>query len=224
VEVGRFIHLGHAERTGVVFECCFQNGIGLPRRRAGNDKGEFDLVLIALGQSIFEGTLLGKILGFTTRIINPENLLNKFTGKEKLFENSPFDERTEQILAKTDVPVGVLVDKNFEKADRVFVTLFDNSDAFLIDYAQKLIANVESQVTVLDVVGNIKNNATIKEGIRAIEQQAPNHIKLLNERKIEKDFLQEQDLMIISVDSWKKLVESRSTWLNNTPSLLILKP
>lgn len=189
-----------------------------------SNKGEFDLVLIALGQSIFEGTLLGKILGFTTRIINPENLLNKFTGKEKLFENSPFDERTEQILAKTEVPVGVLVDKNFERADRVFVTLFDNSDAFLIDYAQKLIANVESQVTVLDVVGNIKNNATIKEGIRAIEQMAPNHIKLLNERKIEKDFLQEQDLMIISVESWKKLVESRSTWLNNTPSLLILKP
>ncbi len=189
-----------------------------------SNKGEFDLVLVALGQSIFEGTLLGKILGFTTRIINPENLLNKFTGKEKLFENSPFDERTEQILAKTEVPVGVLVNKNFEKADRVFVTLFDDSDAFLIDYAQKLIANVESQVTVLDVVGNIKNNATIKEGIRAIEQQAPNHIKLLNERKIEKDFLQDQDLMIISVDSWKKLVESRSTWLNNTPSLLILKP
>jgi len=189
-----------------------------------SNKGEFDLVLVALGQSIFEGTLLGKILGFTTRIINPENLLNKFTGKEKLFENSPFDERTEQILAKTEVPVGVLVNKNFEKADRVFVTLFDDSDAFLIEYAQKLIANVESQVTVLDVVGNIKNNATIKEGIRAIEQQAPNHIKLLNERKIEKDFLQDQDLMIISVDSWKKLVESRSTWLNNTPSLLILKP
>ncbi len=189
-----------------------------------SNKGEFDLVLVALGQSIFEGTLLGKILGFTTRIINPENLLNKFTGKEKLFENSPFDERTEQILAKTEVPVGVLVNKNFEKADRVFVTLFDDTDAFLIDYAQKLIANVESQVTVLDVVGNIKNNATIKEGIRAIEQQAPNHIKLLNERKIEKEFLQDQDLMIISVDSWKKLVESRSTWLNNTPSLLILKP
>ncbi|RZJ64927.1 MAG: cation/H(+) antiporter, partial [Flavobacterium sp.] len=30
------------------------------------NKGEFDLVLIDIGQSIFEGTLLGKILGFTT--------------------------------------------------------------------------------------------------------------------------------------------------------------
>jgi hypothetical protein len=28
-------------------------------------------------------------------------LIDKFTGKEGLFENSPFDERTRQIVAKT---------------------------------------------------------------------------------------------------------------------------
>jgi Kef-type K+ transport system membrane component KefB len=187
------------------------------------NKGEFDLVLIVIGQSIFEGTLLGKILGFTTRIINPENLLNTFTGKEKLFENSPFDEKTQHILSKTDPAVGILVDKEFKNADRVFVTIFDPADAFLIEFAQKLINNSGSQVTVLDADGSIKNNSEIKENIRIIEHSAPNHIKLLTQRKLEKEFLQEQDLMIISVDSWKKLVESRSTWLNYTPSLLILK-
>lgn len=187
------------------------------------NKGEFDLVLIDIGQSIFEGTLLGKILGFTTRIINPESLLNTFTGKEKLFENSPFDERTQHIVSKTEAPVGILVDKEFKSADRVFVTIFDESDGFLIEFAQKLISNVGSQVTVLDADGSIKNNSEIKESIRIIEHNVPNHIKLLTQRKIEKEFLEEQDLMIISVESWKKLVESRSTWLNNTPSLLILK-
>lgn len=187
------------------------------------NKGEFDLVLIDIGQSIFEGTLLGKILGFTTRIINPESLLNTFTGKEKLFENSPFDENTQHLLTKTDAPVGILVDKEFQKADRVFITIFDESDGFLIDFAQKLINNVGSQVTVLDAAGSVKNNSEIKESIRIIEHTVPNHIKLLNERKLEKEFLREQDLMIISVESWKKLVESRSTWLNNTPSLLIIK-
>ncbi len=187
------------------------------------NKGEFDLVLIDIGRSIFEGTLLGKILGFTTRIINPESLLNTFTGKEKLFENSPFDDKTQQILSKTDSPVGILVDKEFSSTDRVFLTIFDPADAFLIDFAQKLIINADSQVTVLDADGMVKNNAGIKESIRAIEHNVPNHIKLLSQRKIEKEFLQEQDLMIISVDSWKKLVESRSTWLNHTPSLLIIK-
>ncbi|MGQ2984574.1 cation:proton antiporter [Flavobacterium sp.] len=187
------------------------------------NKGEFDLVLIDIGRSIFEGTLLGKILGFTTRIINPESLLNTFTGKEKLFENSPFDDKTQHILSKTEAPVGILVDKEFKSTDRVFVTIFDPADAFLINFVQRLISNAGSQVTVLDADGMVKNNAEIKESIRAIEHNVPNHIKLLSQRKIEKEFLEEQDLMIISVDSWKKLVESRSTWLNNTPSLLIIK-
>jgi len=187
------------------------------------NKGEFDLVLIDIGQSIFEGTLLGKILGFTTRIINPESLLNTFTGKEKLFENSPFDDKTQHILSKTDAPVGILVDKGFKNTDRVFLTIFDAEDSFLIDFAQKLIVNSGSQVTVLDADGSVKNNPEIKESIRSIEHTVPNHIQLLNQKKLEKEFLQSQDLMIISVDSWKKLVESRSPWLNNTPSLLLVK-
>ncbi|TRW24016.1 cation/H(+) antiporter [Flavobacterium zepuense] len=187
------------------------------------NKGEFDLVLIDIGQSIFEGTLLGKILGFTTRIINPESLLNTFTGKEKLFENSPFDDKTQHILSKTESPVGILVDKGFKSTDRVFVTIFDESDAFLIDLAQRLIVNAGSQVTVLDADGSVKNNPQIKESIRSIEHTVPNHIQLLNQKKLEKEFLQSQDLMVISVDSWKKLVESRSPWLNNTPSLLLVK-
>ena len=187
------------------------------------NKGEFDLVLVHIGQSIFEGTLLGKILGFTTRIINPESIINTFTGKEKLFENSPFDEKTQSILAKAESAVGILVDKEFNKANRVFIAIFNSEDSFLIDYGQKLINNAGSQVTILDADGSVKNNPAIRESIRIIEHNVPNHIKLLNQRKLEKEFLKEQDLMIISVESWKKLIESRSIWLNHTPSLLILK-
>jgi len=187
------------------------------------NKGDYDLLLVGLGQSIFEGSLLGKVLGFTTRIINPDSLINKFTGKEKLFENSPFDERTRLILAKSQVPVGILVDKELEKIDRVFVPVFGPEDAFLVHYAQKLIHNSGVQVTVLDAAGNMKDHPSLRESVRAIEQVSPNHITLLNERKIEKEFLATQDLMLISLESWKKLVDSQSVWLNNAPSALILK-
>jgi len=187
------------------------------------NKGEFDLVLIDIGQSIFEGTLLGKILGFTTRIINPESLLNTVTGKEKLFENSPFDDKTQQILSKTQTPVGILVDKGFNCTDRIFLTLFDEDDAFLIEYAHKLIANAGSQVTILDADGFVKNNPHIKESIRSVEQVVPNHIQLLSQKKMEREYLQSHDLLIISKESWKKQIELRSEWLNNTPSLLIIK-
>lgn len=187
------------------------------------NKGDYDLLLIGLGQSIFEGSLLGKILGFTTRFINPEKLLNQVTGKESLFENSPFDERTKNILNKSKASVGVLIDKDFSNADTVFIPVFSENDTFLISFAQKLINNSESQITILDVSGQIKNNPELKEKIRAIEQKAPNHINLKNDRVINKDFLRVQSLMIVSLDSWKKLVDSKSLWLSDIPSTLILK-
>lgn len=188
------------------------------------NEGDYDLLLVGLGQSIFEGSLLGKILGFTTRMINPERLIDKVTGKEKLFDNSVFDERTRMILANSQVPVGILIDKNLKEVEKVFLPILDAKDDYLIKYASKLINNSGVQVTVLDIEGQIKNNAEIKETIRAIEQNAPNHIRLITNRTIDKVFLQEQDLMLISLESWKALVESQSVWLNETPSTLIIKP
>jgi hypothetical protein len=121
------------------------------------------------------------------------------------------------------VPVGVLIDKDFSTAETVFIPVFSENDTFLIQFALKLINNSESQITILDVAGQIKNNLALKEKIRAIEQKAPNHINMLNERIIDKDFLSGQNLMIVSMDSWKKLVDSRSLWLSEIPSTLILK-
>jgi hypothetical protein len=37
-------------------------------------------------------------------------------------------------------------------------------------------------------------------------------------------FLAKQDLMIISLDSWKKIVDSQSIWISTIPSVLIIKP
>lgn len=62
----------------------------------------------------------------------------------------------------------------------------------------------------------------IKEAIRAIEHVAPHHIQLRQENHLSKDFLKSQDLMVISFKSWKKLVESKSVWLSDAPSVLIL--
>ena len=42
-------------------------------------------------------------------------------------------------------------------------------------------------------------------------------------RIIKKEFLAKQDLMLISLESWKALVDSRSDWLSGVPSVLILK-
>ncbi|MDI1324890.1 MAG: cation:proton antiporter [Algoriphagus sp.] len=186
------------------------------------NEGDYDLLLVGLGQSMFEGSILGRILGFTGRIINPDRILSQVTGKESLFESSLFHERTRQIIAKSKVPVGILVDKGLGEIKKVFIPLFSEEDHFLIQYGQKLINNSESQITLFDAIGKIKNQPATKEAIRSIEQTAPNHITLMNERILDEEFLKSQQLMIISIDSWRKIVDTKSEWLANIPSTLIV--
>lgn len=187
-------------------------------------RGDFDLVLVGLGKSIFEGSLLGKVLGFTTRIINPDRLLDKFTGKEGLFENSPFDDRTRLIISKSKKPLGILVDKELNEVDEVFMPIFGTEDAFLIDYAQKLIYNNDSKVTVLEINDQVKNNFIIENSIKTLENNYPQNIAVIDESEMKAGFLAKQDLMIISLESWKNLVDAQSVWLSTVPSVLIIKP
>jgi Kef-type K+ transport system membrane component KefB len=187
------------------------------------NNGEYDLLLIGLGKSIFEGSLLGKVLGFTTRIINPDRLIDKFTGKEGLFENSPFDERTRQIIAKTKTPLGILIDKDLNQVNQVIVPIFSSEDTFLLDYAQKLIYNNDSQIMILDVNENINTNFVLKSALGSLQQTYPKNVTLINNKIIKKDFLTKLDIMIISVESWKVLLDKYSIWLRRVPSVLILK-
>lgn len=187
-------------------------------------EGKYDFVLVGLGKSIFEGTLLGKVLGFTSRIINPDRLLDKFKGKEGLFENSPFDDRTRLIISKTKTPLGIFIDKGLHNVDKVFVGVFTIGDVFLIDYAQKLIYNNDSFVTVLDDNVQTKNNFVIENALASMEQKYPNNIEVHTADKLNKPLLLQQDLVIFSLETWKKLVDEEVAWLTDIPSVLIIKP
>lgn len=187
------------------------------------NKGEYDMLLVGLGQSIFEGSLLGRVLGFTTRFVNPERLLDTFTGKEKLFENSPFDDRTRQIVSNSKIPVGMLIDKKLRKVERVCVPILFPEDLFILQYAQKLISNAGSSINILDAADQVKKNNEIQDYITYMQQSSPQLVKLHNASGQEKDFLKEHDLIILSLNGWKKVFESHSNWLSNSPSVLIIK-
>jgi hypothetical protein len=187
-------------------------------------EGKYDFVLVGLGKSIFEGTLLGKVLGFTSRIINPDRLLDKFKGREGLFENSPFDDRTRLIISKTKTPLGILIDKDLHQVNKVFVGVYTIGDVFLIDYAQKLIYNNDTHVTILENNEQTKNNFLIENAFEALVQKYPDNINVLSPDKINKPVLSTQDLVIFSLETWKKLVDEETAWLTDIPSVLIIKP
>jgi Kef-type K+ transport system membrane component KefB len=186
------------------------------------NKGNYDLLLIGIGKSIFEGNLLGKMLGFTTRIISPDILINQVTGKESLFGNHAIDPKTQLILSKSDIPVGVLIDKGLENINFIIIPILSEKDTIILKFAQKLIKNSGAQITFIDLTGILENNVHFKESIKRVEQIAPNHIDILKVSTIPFETLSEQNLMIISDRSWSKAVEQKYDWLNNIPSTLIV--
>lgn len=186
------------------------------------NQGEYDLLIVGMGQSMYEGSFLGKLLGITTKIINPEKLYHTLTGTEKIIDNG-FDDRTNAIIRSTKMELGIFADKGLKKIDDVIILILSDKDEFLISYAQKMIHNSESRIFIIDYNDKIKNNIIFKENIRAIEQQAPNHIVLYSKEKINEPLLQTMDLLLISIDAWRYFVEHEPDWLSKVPSVLILK-
>jgi hypothetical protein len=57
-------------------------------------------------------------------------LIDKFTGKEGLFENSPLMKELDKSLLKNKMPLGILIDKEFQDIDQVFIPIFKSDDSF----------------------------------------------------------------------------------------------
>lgn len=185
--------------------------------------GEYDLLIIGMGQSIYEGSFLGRLLGITSKIINPEKLYATITGKDKILEENGFDDKTNHILKSSKNAVAVLADKGLRKVDDVVLIVTSDEDMFLLSYMQKLIYNNEARVSVIDYNDKVKQNTPFKENISAMEQAVPNHVALYNRNKINQEFLAQADLAMMSVRAWKEFVEMEPEWFSYLPSVLILK-
>jgi hypothetical protein len=187
------------------------------------NKGEYDLLLVGLKRSIFEGSALGRILGFTTRFINPEKLLNRVSGKETLFNQTVFDDSTQILLNKSKVPVGVFIEKNFTDVQRICIPMSSVDYDLLMTFAKKQIVNSDAQVSILDIKEEINTLPKLRESIRAIEQIAPNHIQVISQHNINTALISKQDLTILSIENWKWLLENKEEWISGMGSTLVLK-
>ncbi|WET67716.1 cation:proton antiporter [Sphingobacterium sp.] len=185
--------------------------------QTSNERNQ-DLLLLGVSESIYEGSLLGRFLDFTTRIVNPEKLFHTVTNAESPFMT--FD-RNQQINAKVNAMVGILIDKEFVKAKRVIVPVVLKNDEFLCEMIKRLIQHSDAQIIVWDLNQVLKTNERFKEKLRQLEQLVPNHLTI-TERELNSETWQDQDLMLISLPSWNKVVNKKVNWLPFTPSTLLM--
>jgi Kef-type K+ transport system membrane component KefB len=187
------------------------------------EKEEINLLLIGAGKSLYTGSLLGNIVG-VAKTLSPENLLGTITGANPLFRTDYLiDERARAFIEQSSCDVGVLIDRDFSDAGTLFLPLFGEEDAFMLNYARKFILNSKSDVSVMDSFEQLAADSVIREKFNRLKSEFPDRINLLQVKTIGKEFLSQQELMLISYPSWKGLIDSKSLWLEHVPSVLILR-
>jgi len=212
--------LDEADRLGVPLKKEYKCTPELFREVNGIAQNDnVNLLLLGAGQSLYTGSLLGNIVG-VTKSLSPENLIGTITGARSLLPvNDLIDEKARSFILGSECDVAVLLDRNFSECDAIFVPLLRPEDLELLNYAQKFALNAQSEITVsagIDEEAFGAYTSTLSENLKP-------KFKRLKEKVIQREFLDQQDLMLISYESWKSLLETKSLWIDHVPSVLIFR-
>lgn len=189
------------------------------------NKGEYDLLLIGTKTPIFAQSRLDRIVSHINEIIHvPEYLLSKLQNrKHSSAIGAPIGKGTRTIISKTDIPIGILIDKDMVGIRNIFVPILDPEDIFIGEFMERLAENSYVRITLWDKIGLMDNSIEFIKSVRAIKAVNPYLFQLWNKNiPIDSDIVSKQDLMMISVKSWKKLDNQDVKWIKSVPSTLVL--
>ncbi|MBC7904042.1 MAG: cation:proton antiporter, partial [Gemmatimonadaceae bacterium] len=189
-------------------------------------EGSYDLLLIDAGKSLLKGTFLGSLLQ-AGKLLYPPNLVKTLAGSKKLLPqlipvNDMMDEKAKTFIAEAKGNTGIFIDKDFDEAERIFIPMVSQGDAYLFDYALQFVENNDSQIAWMAADTDVEYIASQSERLKIIHEKYPRHIEKISNRPIDKSILGRYDLMLISYETWESIASTREEWIEHIPSTLII--
>ena len=159
--------------------------------RIANEES-FDFLLVGAGISMSDLPNDVASNRFRSTLFS-NKLLKRFRYTESWFyPGALLKDKTKEFIEGCSCPVGVFVNRNFEKASQIVVYQDTEDDAYLVPYAEKLAQSSKGKISVL------KAND-------------------LNSQRLTK-----YNFMLVSYESWNRISETHKETLQLMPSTLIL--
>ncbi|MGD0583586.1 MAG: cation:proton antiporter [Bacteroidales bacterium] len=186
------------------------------------NSGNYDLIIAGKAHTLYEGSMIGKMLQIITRVTNPGRIYNSIRGTEKLFSRSVFDGPTRRLVRSIKIPTGIFIDNNFIDASNVIVPVYSAEDVFIFYHASRLGLNNGSRINILDFYNQIEYNEEMKRSLEDLKSACPESVETILPERIYETLSSEYDLLLVSLDGWQKFVHDKH--ISYMPSALIIKP
>ncbi len=186
------------------------------------NSGNYDLIIAGKAHSLYEGSLLGRLLRIIIRITNPGRIYESIRGTEKLFSKSVFDGPTRRLVRSIKIPTGIFIDNGFIDAVNVIIPVYTSEDIFIFPHAGRLAMNHGSIINVLDFYNQIEYNEEMKNALLDLKEKSPESVEIILSDNIYESISSENDLLLVSLEGWNRYVHDKHVL--KMPSALIIKP
>ena len=175
-----------------------------------------NLVLIGIGKTVFTPQLWGSYQKFKAYQGAPQ--------KTETTLDTLSHKGVTSLLERNNKTTGIFIDHNLDTINEIFIPILDKTDIHIFDYIKRLAEKTEAKITLWDAIGIIESIPELRKVFQTMQKNAENRVSLWdNLKKIDYDFIKQQDLIIIGFEGWTKLISSAITWSHSLPSTLIIR-
>lgn len=189
------------------------------------NKGEYDFVLIgSKGNFHLENDVLDRFIGVSRSLSGTfRKIFHKLYGKvtTKAAPVSPFEDRTRYLVSKIDMPVGIFIDKDVEKIRKIFTPVLSEDDVFIGEFLEGVTKN--EHVVLWDKIRLANTSLEFVRSVNRLKETNPDTFQLWNNNlPVDETIFRQNDLIIVSLRSWRILKKENHKLVEEMPSTLIL--
>lgn len=178
------------------------------------------LILAGIGHNVFNTQMWEKYKVLKSNPDNTETDIQQQLGKARTRSLHNIS----SLLSRNPKATGIFSDNEMRNIEHVFVTILDPDDVHIFTYIHLIAQKENVKVMVWDALGLTETHPSVKKLYQLINRKSDGHVYIWNnEKKIDYDFIRRQDLVLIGINGWEKLIGSAISWVNSLPSTLIIK-
>lgn len=181
-----------------------------------SEKLESNLVLVGIGKTVLTPQLWGSYKKFTAN--------HGVTQETDTSLDTISHRGVSSLLERNEKTTGIFINHDLDTIDNVFIPILDKVDIHIFDYIKRLAEKTTANITLWDAIGVIETVPDLKKAFHFMQKNAVGSVSMWdNSKKIDYDYIKQQDLVVIGFEGWTKLISSAITWSHSLRSTLIIR-